>query len=676
MSNKSMIAEGRHPDEETLSAYWDRELAPADRSRVEAHLTHCEQCRRVLRGYERLSRALRDDPVAAAVPARLDHELRARLNARARPSHWALLPAVGSLAAAALLLVFGSTLIAPGAPAPLASAYPARNATSVALTAAVEIPYPPGVDKVTVEQAVDIEPPVKVRKEWRGDTLVLTPEEPLEPATTYLVTSPRVEPKGAAPVLPVVVLPQPTPQPAATAVVTTFTTASVAVAQAPVLPERSPEPQPRASSPAPAVLSSAVTPTPVAYSASPVAIAVLPPQSSATPVSVTSALAAAPQEGPLRDMTSLLGQPQVLVADLGEDSGTARLVRMSEQPFEGGRLLSREDERSVIALYATGRWESFADTYVEGDDDTPPATTPAPSAASPEVTPAVATVAPLPPATPTGQKPKAVELKRGLGKVWNEQPDVRKNLESAVGTERSFTGAVKPFANGLVIATDRRSAYVLYKNRRWQELAFFGTVATPVRRATTAPVTAAPEATGAPAGTAPRAAPTPGAGAWTDVMQEPTACPANAASGFRFVYADPLVKARLGCPSEPDQPVQLAEQTFERGRMLWRADTGTTYVLTAAGNVALFADVNGDDKLPSDSVASAGITTPDSGIGHVWQAEQAVRQALVRKTADERSFAGTVQEYAGGTIFLIDGEECLVMFADGRWERHPILRGE
>src|SRR5438270_4292016 len=103
------------------------------------------------------------------------------------------------------------------------------NLTNVATAEPIVISFTGPVDKNAVANTVVIQPATSVTKQWVGQKLVIIPDHPLAPNTTYSVTlkptaTPVVKPNTA----------QPTPAVAPTPVVMRFTTVRAPVA--PVVP--------------------------------------------------------------------------------------------------------------------------------------------------------------------------------------------------------------------------------------------------------------------------------------------------------------------------------------------------------------------------------------------------------------------------------------------------------
>lgn len=78
---------------ETLMRYLDGELPPAERERVEEHLSRCTECRREVEVFDRMKRELSELP-EGAVADRSDGSVWDAVNRRiARPLGWVLLVA-------------------------------------------------------------------------------------------------------------------------------------------------------------------------------------------------------------------------------------------------------------------------------------------------------------------------------------------------------------------------------------------------------------------------------------------------------------------------------------------------------------------------------------------------------------------------------------------------------
>jgi len=107
-----------------------------------------------------------------------------------------LAPAMAAVAAG-FIVVLGIEIYLANRPtgSPVAVVSPINNKTNVATAEPIEIKFSGPVDKAAVEETVQIEPATSVTKQWVGNTLVIVPNHPLAPNTTYTVT---LKPKAAA----------------------------------------------------------------------------------------------------------------------------------------------------------------------------------------------------------------------------------------------------------------------------------------------------------------------------------------------------------------------------------------------------------------------------------------------------------------------------------------------
>ena len=149
-----------------------------------------------------------------------------------------LAPAMAAVAAG-FLVVLGVQIYLHRQPASIAVAVNIGKTidkkTDVGTTEPIVIPFSGPVDKTAVAESVQIQPATSVTKQWVGQNLVIIPDHPLAPNTSYTVT---LKPSATSPPQPnptAASQPKPTAQPAPTVaptpVVVHFTTA-----RPPVLP--------------------------------------------------------------------------------------------------------------------------------------------------------------------------------------------------------------------------------------------------------------------------------------------------------------------------------------------------------------------------------------------------------------------------------------------------------
>jgi hypothetical protein len=112
----------------------------------------------------------------------------------------------------------------------------------------------------------------------------------------------------------------------------------------------------------------------------------------------------------------------------------------AEETFIGGYMFWRGDLRLIYTLYNDGKWESFIDTWNEGDLEWD------------------VTIVP-----PSGY----YQPKRGFGKVWREQPGVRDKLSWATTEERGIDASWQAYIGGQMLWSDLLGIFVLYNDGTW-----------------------------------------------------------------------------------------------------------------------------------------------------------------------------------------------------------------
>lgn len=149
-------------------------------------------------------------------------------------------------------------------------------------------------------------------------------------------------------------------------------------------------------------------------------------------------------------------------------------------------------------------------------------------------------------------------------------------------------------------------------------------------------------------------------------------CSIALARPFDRVYSDnPNVARALGCATEREKPLFIAEQPFQKGFMYWRSDTRQIYAIMDTGRWAVFPDTwNEGDPSPSlGTPVPSGLVEPGRGFGKVWREQKAVRDALGWATDSEMGFDGVLQPFSNGTLLWSDRRIVWVLFSDGTWLR-------
>ncbi len=144
---------------------------------------------------------------------------------------------------------------------------------------------------------------------------------------------------------------------------------------------------------------------------------------------------------PLASLASQRWTPQV-AARIGCPTEAERRVNFATQVFERGTMFWREDEKKIIVLRNDKTWSSFDDTWTNAlpEDSCPSVSVP-------------------------GIKPK-----RGFGKVWCEQANVRAKIGAATGNEIGlYSALVQKFERGQVFAGNQPTEiFVLSNDNKWE----------------------------------------------------------------------------------------------------------------------------------------------------------------------------------------------------------------
>ncbi|MCD4685381.1 MAG: hypothetical protein K8S97_05555 [Anaerolineae bacterium] len=102
------------------------------------------------------------------------------------------------------------------------------------------------------------------------------------------------------------------------------------------------------------------------------------------------------------------------------------------------------------------------------------------------------------------------------------------------------------------------------------------------------------------------------------------------------------------CPAAPPQVSMEAEQTFERGRMIWVEVQDRIYVIFEDGRSPAWAQYpdnfrEGDPDRDEGLVPPPGLVQPVRGFGLIWRTNERVRERLGWATSPEVSFEGMLQ---------------------------------
>jgi hypothetical protein len=152
---------------------------------------------------------------------------------------------------------------------------------------------------------------------------------------------------------------------------------------------------------------------------------------------------------------------------------------------------------------------------------------------------------------------------------------------------------------------------------------------------------------------------------------------------FHALYTtnEPLRRQLSGPASRTDQPplarTQGATQPFERGRMIWRADTRQIYALCGgpqAGSLSglpghegrlAFPDTWAEGEDPGGGLGPApGLYRPALGFGKLWRENAAVRDCLGHAVAPEGTLAPLAAlDFRRGELLLVETEAGRFVYA-------------
>lgn len=151
-----------------------------------------------------------------------------------------------------------------------------------------------------------------------------------------------------------------------------------------------------------------------------------------------------------------------------------------------------------------------------------------------------------------------------------------------------------------------------------------------------------------------------------EVPATPTPCDLPVDSQFVALWD----RDRLGCAIEPVKSVNLAQEPFERGYMLWREDLRRIYVLYNDGTWQWFRDTweEGQPEYTCpESASSKTPPTPYRGFGKVWCQESGVRDKIGQAEDKEKGYTGVIQTFQRGLIVTSDRNGIYILYDDGTW---------
>jgi Tol biopolymer transport system component len=150
-----------------------------------------------------------------------------------------------------------------------------------------------------------------------------------------------------------------------------------------------------------------------------------------------------------------------------------------------------------------------------------------------------------------------------------------------------------------------------------------------------------------------------------NAVTTPTATPCATAVGTLFNLNQNTV-AQLGCPTTGSFNVTAVTENFQRGRMFWRGDNSSIYVLYNSGQWSSHSDTWREGQPAFTCGTNSSPPTPVRGFGKVWCENSQVRQGLGDATNQEYSITATLQGFANGLVMRAEGRTYVLLYS-GEW---------
>jgi hypothetical protein len=141
-----------------------------------------------------------------------------------------------------------------------------------------------------------------------------------------------------------------------------------------------------------------------------------------------------------------------------------------------------------------------------------------------------------------------------------------------------------------------------------------------------------------------------------------------------YWLSDRALRLALGCPSDELRFGPMAEQTFERGHMVWREADRTIFVLYDDGVWfgALDRWQDGMPELSCEATAPSGLPQPKRGFGLVWCTEPGVKEGLGWAVGEEQGYTNEWQAFDYGQMMFLQGRSAIhVLYSNGSFQQYP-----
>ncbi len=162
----------------------------------------------------------------------------------------------------------------------------------------------------------------------------------------------------------------------------------------------------------------------------------------------------------------------------------------------------------------------------------------------------------------------------------------------------------------------------------------------------------------------------------TATLAQETTCTQLPGPRFEAYWSrDRTLRLGLGCATQEMQSVFMAEQSFERGHMMWREPDRTVFVLYIDGVWRSFADRWREDmaEYGCEATPPGSMLQPKRGFGLVWCVEEGVKEGLGWALDEEQGYTNEWQTFERGEMIVSGAAQVIyALFADGTFLEYPV----
>ncbi len=159
------------------------------------------------------------------------------------------------------------------------------------------------------------------------------------------------------------------------------------------------------------------------------------------------------------------------------------------------------------------------------------------------------------------------------------------------------------------------------------------------------------------------------------VAQEPTCAQLPGPRFEAYWSRDSTLRLGLGCATQEMQSAFMAEQSFERGHMMWREPDRTVFVLYNDGVWRSFADrwQEGMPDYGCEAPPPGNTLQPKRGFGLVWCVEEGVKEGLGWALDEEQGYTNEWQTFERGEMIVSGARHVIyALSADGSFLEYPV----